>query len=182
MAEQLPISPEHHAHPEAKPSPERLRPAETSEHHQPEHAPDIEHLKEKVEAAAKSSRETPVEAHHHKEPSHHPVNSELKSEALRRTLTRVRKHLATPDKVLSKVIHQPVVNAISNAGAKTIARPSGILSGGFFALVGSSFMLYMAKHYGFHYNLLIFIIVFAGGYVLGVAFEFLMRLAHRKHS
>ncbi|MFA6270507.1 MAG: hypothetical protein WC657_04875 [Candidatus Paceibacterota bacterium] len=187
MAEHFPSNPEHSLNNEAPSSAEKLTLAESARReHEPQHETpkdDIEAIQKRVEAAAKGSKETPVEKSEkpHSEP--HFLNRQLKVAAFNRTMVRVRKHLSPPERTLSKVIHKPAVEAISNTAAKTIARPTGILTGGFFALVGSSFVLYMAKHYGFRYNLLLFFVLLVGGYVLGLLLEMIIYLVRRaKHT
>lgn len=108
-----------------------------------------------------------------------PINKELKSMMLTRTLTRIRKELPAPQRALSKVIHSKPVEAVSAVGEKTIARPIGILGGGFLALLGSLVVLYMAKHYGFRYNLMLFFILFVSGYLVTTLFELLYKVTKK---
>lgn len=114
------------------------------------------------------------------DPSQQYVGRQLKDMTFQRTLTRIRHKLPATDKALSKVIHQPVVEAISQVGEKTVARPSGVLGGSIFAFLGSSLFLWASKHYGFRYNYLLFVIFFVGGFALGLALELLIHLARRK--
>ena len=109
------------------------------------------------------------------------VSEELKAMGGRRVLTNVRMHMRRPARVFSKAIHQPVVERISEAAAPTIARPSGILGGGIAALVGSGTLLYITKHYGYRYNYLVFIILFVGGFIAGMAIELLVRAVFRRN-
>jgi hypothetical protein len=99
----------------------------------------------------------------------------LRADAYGQVLQRIRKHLNPPEKALSKFTHQPVVDAVSNGLAKTVARPSGILGAGVIALIGSSALIYMARHYGFSYNYFVFFILLAIGFAVGVVAEFLVR-------
>lgn len=108
-----------------------------------------------------------------------PINKELKDMMRTRTLTRIRKELSAPNKTLSKVIHSKPVEKASVIGEKTIARPIGLLGGALIALIGSVATLYMAKHYGFEYNLLLFFILFAGGYLAFTIVEVLILIAKR---
>lgn len=101
---------------------------------------------------------------------------QLKAESYRRTLTRIQSRLSAPDRVFSSIIHHPVVESVSNVAAKTAARPSGILGGGFFALVGSGVLLYLARSYGFVYNYFAFIALFIIGFAIGLLLEGLVRL------
>ncbi len=114
---------------------------------------------------------------HEKEPEEQMglISHDLKDMAYKRTLTRIRKDLPLPGRALSYVIHNPVVDAISEVGAKTVGRPSGLLAGGVFAFLGSSLFLWVAKHYGYEYNFLLFALFFVGGFALGLVIELLYR-------
>ncbi|MEO5627303.1 MAG: hypothetical protein ABIQ89_00210 [Candidatus Saccharimonadales bacterium] len=159
-------------------------------HHKanPEHEP--RHEKKELapvpELASKAKEEAVVGKElvsHEKsapEPSQLYVNKELKQQTWNRTMTRVRKHLSTPNRAFSKVIHQPVVDAASRVGEKTVARPSGLLMGSIFAFLGSCFFLWMSKHYGFRYNYLVFFLLFVGGFGLGIVVEMLAYIVRRK--
>jgi hypothetical protein len=133
----------------------------------------LETTRDQIDQLAESSESVKV-GEDIKEPVNQVgVDRELKDLAYSRILTRTRKRLPLADKWLSKAIHQPVVDKLSQAGEKTIARPSGVLGGSLFALVGSSTLLYTAKHYGFRYNFLAFFLMF----ILGFGFGLLAELA-----
>lgn len=110
------------------------------------------------------------------------VSRELKREALQRTLTRVRKQLSAPSRTFSKVIHQPAVNAVSQVTGQTVARPSGLLGGSICAFLGSSIFLWMAKHYGFNYNYLLFFLLFIVGFAVGMVLELSLFFVRRKRA
>jgi hypothetical protein len=178
MSEQAPRNQEHFTVPKES--------AQEKAHHTdaPEHQP--RHEKQELAPVAELSHQAKEEAVVGKELVSHEktgqdesplyVNRELKQQTWNRSMNRVRKQLSAPNKALSKVIHQPAINAISNFGEKTVARPSGILAGGVCALIGSSFFLYMAKHYGFRYNYLLFFLFFIGGFFVGLILELLGRV------
>lgn len=104
-----------------------------------------------------------------------PVNKELKAMMRDRTLKRVQKELSAPQRTLSKVVHAKPVEVVSAAGEKTIARPFGLLGGGLFAFIGSLVTFYTAKHYGFRYNLLLFLMLFVVGYLVATLVEMIVR-------
>lgn len=133
-----------------------------------------------VEHHAKSKHATQVEKDTGKHEQPLFVNAELKRIALDRTLARVRRHLSKPNKTFSRIIHQPAVQAVSEVGAKTVARPSGLLAGSFCALLGSSFVLYQAKHYGFKYNYSIFFVFFVGGFAVGLGIDMFLWIFRRR--
>ena len=152
--------------------------AEKSQEATKEH---VEHLKSKVESHAVSGKEyshgeSESTAHGH----HHLNQKELKAESYRKTMSHVRRKLPKRDRALSKVIHNKKVEAASEVGAKTIARPSGILGGGVVALCGSIFLLYMSKHYGFEYNYFSFILLLVAGFFIGMIGEVLVRFVLKK--
>lgn len=139
----------------------------------------IEQLKEHAKEAAKSHKET--QPHHEKE-SHESVigtQRDIKTKAYKDTMRKARSHLKPTQRTFSKIIHQPVVDAVSEFSAKTVARPSAILGGGIMALIGSGFFLFMAKYYGFGYNFFVYIAFLAVGFVLGLLVELLF---HRRNS
>lgn len=103
----------------------------------------------------------------------HPVviNRKLKSEAFYTSLARLHPGLSVLERRFSKVIHQPTIDRLSETSSKTVARPISLLTGGLIALVGSSLVLFMAYQYGFRYNLLLFFVLLASGYLLGLIIE-----------
>lgn len=129
---------------------------------------------EKLQQAEKAAQQP--------EPAH--VNFELKQVTLQRELTHIRRHLSAPQRRLSKIIHQPVVRKVSEVSSKTVSRPSGLLGGGIMAFVGSSSYLYLAKNQGFRYNYAVFLALFFGGFLVGVALELIVWSAtsSRRHA
>ena len=110
-------------------------------------------------------------------PTH--INRDLKKATLQRELTQIRIHLSKPNKVLSKVIHQPVVRNVSEAAGKTVSRPSGLLGGSLMAFIGTSAYFYLAANQGFKYNYAVFLAMFFGGFALGLILELLVWTATR---
>lgn len=146
---------------------------ETSQNRAPEHPKhNLEAIHDKIEHTAHSQAELKPK---YKEKTHenHTVHAtqSLKSHMLQRTLVRTRKHLNKPDQVLSKVVHNPAVNKISELSEKTIARPPSLLAGSIAAFIGVSVLYYLSKHYGFAYNWLLIVLLFISGYILGYIFE-----------
>lgn len=141
----------------------------------------LEHARHQARETAKPAETLQVESEE-KNSSQGQVNRELKGLALQRVLTRTRKRLNPADKAISRLIHQPVVDAISSGAEKTIARPTGFLFGSIIAFLGSLYLLYSARHYGFRYNFLIIVMLFAAGYVIGVCIEVIPKAFRRVRS
>jgi hypothetical protein len=156
---------------------ERVRQAHEKAAREAEHAerqkPSVEALQKKAEINAKSKHDHLVKTQSEKTNSDIPVysNSSLRKHASKRMQKQIQRQLKTPDRMFSKVIHQPAVEAVSNATEGTIGRPSGLLMGGLFSLIASSTVLYICRHYGYEYNFLIGSASFIGGFALGILLE-----------
>ncbi len=133
----------------------------------------LEEIAKLAESKAKSSEELQVDSN---------IDSEDKTNTViqqgtyhgysgRQAIKRVQKHLKPADRRLSKVIHNPKVEAVSDVTGSTIARPSGLLYGGVFSLITSLGFYMIARHYGYEYPYILGILFFVGGFVLGLIIE-----------
>lgn len=110
----------------------------------------------------------------------HPPNKELKTIALSNYLSDIRSHLSSGSKTLSKFIHKPTINAISEVSGKTIVRPTAILFGGLFMFIGSALYLYATYHTNARYNFLVALFLFFGGFMAGIVIELFYNLFFKK--
>lgn len=108
------------------------------------------------------------------------VSTDLQKTSLKQTLTRVQRKLPFDQKALSKFVHKPIVDTVSNAAEKTVARPSGLLVGGIFSLVFSLFTLWLSYFFGYDYNYLMSVASFIGGFAIGLVLEMLVSILTRK--
>lgn len=154
----------------------------SEEKHLAEQQKSLEAARKHINKEAKHGQDLPIEAGESSASNQFLVNKELKGIALQRVLTRTRKQLSAPGRLISRIIHQPVVEAVSSAAEKTIARPSGFLIGSIVACAGSAIFLYAARTYGFRYNFLTIIFLFVGGYLLGTTIELVWRLIKIKQK
>ncbi len=161
----------HEHHEQHRSSEVQPKPEAAAEVKQENPAEKLEAIHKTIEKQAKSAKEMPVEQQQTAAPSQHGVNKELKQAAFDRLIARTRKKLSLPNRLLSDVTHQPAVDAVSRGAEKTVARPLPLLSAGLFAFVGSTIFLYMAKHYGFHYNLGVFFALLVVGFGVGLLID-----------
>jgi flagellar biosynthesis GTPase FlhF len=145
----------------------------------------IDTIRQEVQENARKTSE--IRPQEEKDTAHAPsqtfVNKELKEMAYKRTLKRVRRQMPLSNRLASKIIHQPIVSVVSEAVAKTVGRPSGLLGGGVIALIGTSAYYYITKHYGYSYNFFIFVLLLLGGFAFGWLVEIVWRLfSARKRS
>lgn len=136
----------------------------------------LEYLKKQAEAYA-DSRENlaPDNAEKKPEEKHIGQHQMEKADNYEQTLRHLRSKLKPIERPLSRFIHKPAIDKISELAGRTVARPSAILGGGLAGLAGSAVFLFAAKRYGFEYNFFVFIGLFMLGYFLGVIAEFLIK-------
>ncbi len=108
------------------------------------------------------------------------LTTEQRQQTLRTFLGQIRHHMSGTDQAFSKFIHKPSVNTISEAGGKTLFRPSGIMAGGLFALVGSGYYFYAVKQTGFGYNFTLAVLLFVGGFAVGLLVESILKLVSKR--
>jgi hypothetical protein len=190
MSEAFPTKHERPAEkPEAEPTPHRSE----SRHHSEEHTEQvaekqnsIDEILKKIEKEATTTEslltEVVKEEKEAGEDELIPVNNSLKNHALQQNLRKVQRKLPAPERAFSKVIHQPIVEQISDVTSETIARPSGILVGGLFSVIGSLGVLVICRYYGYEYNFLIGLVAFVGGFICGISLEGAFRLMAKLKS
>lgn len=142
-------------------------------------------LKQEVEKQAKESKDYNLDkrASETRDDTALPgVQQSMKNHTYKRELSKIQTKLPKTSRRFSKVVHSKTVEAISNVGANTVARPSGLLGGSVFAFLGSLVTYYMARHYGFRYNYLMMFLLFIGGFAIGAVIELLVWTFSRRRS
>ncbi len=170
----------HEAHEKHQPKTETHQEKRIEQHHDSEakkarheHKDHIEKILDKVEKEAKEAEEI---KDFNKDDSHHTagpitIGAELRKRSIKDNLKKIQRELPAPQKAFSKVIHQPAINAVSEVGEKTIARPTPLLWGGLFSLAISILVLTACRYYGYRYNFLLGMAGFVGGFFLGLLIE-----------
>lgn len=109
-----------------------------------------------------------------------PTSSEVDKQPTKRDkeakyrdiMADTREHMSPTSRTFSKVIHNPAVERVSDATAKTVARPNAILSGSVAAFVLVLAVYLVARHYGYPLSGAETIVAFALGWVLGLMFDY----------
>lgn len=190
MSEKLNESTERHEQPETLqdpehllPTPEQAEPLRAGEKDPTETAERLEEARDDVEEAEEQAEQAnPLESLQDNDDKPVPaapgyVSDELKKADVDRQMAAIRHGLSAPARGLSKVVHQPVVRAVSEPAAKTLGRPSGLFGGGLVAFLGTGAYLYLAETSGLQYSYFVFLALFAGGFVLGLILELVLRAA-----
>lgn len=89
------------------------------------------------------------------------------------TMKEVQTHMSAPSRAFSKIIHNKSVEAISEAGASTIARPNAILTGAIFAFLITLATYVVAKNFGYPLSGFETIGAFILGWIIGLVYDFL---------
>lgn len=95
-----------------------------------------------------------------------------KKQAFKHTMDEARQQMSGAEKAFSKVIHNPAIDAVSQAAGKTIARPNSILFGSVFALCFVVVIYVAAKYQGYPLSGSESILAFAAGWVFGILFDY----------
>lgn len=137
----------------------------------------VEKIRETIEAESTQTESVlpNLEQDQEQETFLHSMHGNLKEKAYEKTLEEIRDDLAPHERFASKLFHRPVVEATSEILSKTVARPVSSSIGAIIVSIGLSASLYLSYRYGFEFNYLLFLLLFIGGYGLGVIVELLLR-------
>ncbi len=141
---------------------------------------ELETSRKTIESEAISGKEqTPGDGE--KNVSHQTITKAEKTRTYKMTMNQMQNQLSAPSRLFSKFIHAPVVEKTSAVVGATVARPSGILGAGIAGFVGITAVMYYAKNNGFEisnsYSLVV--LLFIGGWLLGLFFEFIFKLIRK---
>lgn len=176
-----------HERHEIHPSPELAHEQDHKKHESAHNKHEVSHEKRQelaVEAAHEAIRgqETLSKVAETKthQPHHDVASKQVKKLTYQRTLKRTQNRLRLPDRTLSRFIHQPAIEKVSELASKTIARPSGLLGGSILAFLGTLSVLLLSRKYGYEFNYLVFFMMFVGGFAVGALAELTAKAFSRK--
>jgi hypothetical protein len=150
-------------------------------HHEKIKQRQLEQARSTIETQAEVSRpDLDLLTESGQDKTHDYISPELRSVTARRALQRVRKNMSTLDRLSSRAMHTRSVNALSNIGARTVARPFPLLLGGLFAFIGTTSYLLFARHIGIEYNYFVWSLLFVAGFSIGLAVDALRTLVQRR--
>ena len=93
-----------------------------------------------------------------------------------KNMSEARQNMNPVEATFSKIIHQPVIETVSDTLSKTIARPKSIMFGGLFAFIFTLVIYIYAKTYGFQLSGTETIIGFGFGWLFGIIVDYLKAL------
>jgi hypothetical protein len=159
----------------------------------PESTQDHERLKRDLERAAELSRDkeqSPDSVRHEIEQikveqekktekqvapasAERPISTKkTRQKAYNTILKQTQGELSAPSRAFSKLIHNPVVDKVSEVFGSTVARPNAILAGAAFSFLLTLAIYLIARMNGYPLSGTETIAAFIGGWGLGLIFDF----------
>ncbi len=100
------------------------------------------------------------------------ITKKDKEVAYQQTLKEIRSQMNAPARTFSKIIHNQVVERVSDIVGNTVARPNAIISGSTAALVLVSAVYIIAKQYGYPMSGFETIGAFIIGWLIGLIYDY----------
>jgi hypothetical protein len=94
--------------------------------------------------------------------------------AYKKQIKKVQSQLPRGSRAFSKVVHNPVIETISDATAKTIFRPSALIGGSVTGLVLGLIIYLVARYYGYPISTMTLVLLLIIGAILGVIVELIV--------
>ncbi len=132
--------------------------------------------REKEEQEKQAEKTKPEK--HDAEPKAKDPNSYSKLErkqAYRKEIKKVQAQLPSGARRFSKIVHNPVVEKVSDVSAKTVFRPSALVGGSLAGLVVGSIFYFLAKTNGYTFPALTIVALLILGALVGVVLEFIYK-------
>jgi seryl-tRNA synthetase len=145
---------------------------EVERHHNSENKPEKkkqskEEIYRQIEVAlANKEAQKTKELHEHHDRPHHYITKSVKQGVYKHTIKNVQTHLRPSERRFSKILHNDTIEAISELGASTVARPNAILGGGVAMVFGGLALLLTARYFGFTIPMSSLIALYIIGFVL----------------
>lgn len=132
-------------------------------------------------SSALSEQEAVIEAAprvEKKAPSEHIITNAHRKESFQKTMTIIQSQMSSPSRTFSRVIHNPVVEKMSEAAGRTVARPNAILAGSLAAFILTLVIYLVARSRGYPLSGSETIAAFALGWAIGLIVDY-ARAAYR---
>lgn len=102
-----------------------------------------------------------------------PKNNKQRETSFRQTMRSAQSKMSAPERTFSKIIHNPIVERVSDTISTTIARPDAIVSGALCAFLAVLSLYLTARYVGFALSGFETIGAFIVGWVIGMGYDFI---------
>lgn len=100
-------------------------------------------------------------------------SKKIKTTVYKNTLKDIRREMTPTERIFSKIIHNPLIEKISDIVSSTIARPGALILGSLSALILLSIIYIMAQYYGWALSGSEWIAAFVAGWCAGLIIDWL---------
>lgn len=104
------------------------------------------------------------------------ISKKQKNISYKTTIKKLQSEMNPVEKAFSKVIHNPLVEKISEVTSRTIARPRPILIGSMLSFVLISLLYIVAKKLGYQLSGSETILVFFTGWAIGLTYDYFKKI------
>lgn len=109
-----------------------------------------------------------------------PSSRNDRQAAYRQEIATIRQHLSPTARTLSRIVHAPVIETVSEALEETVMRPSLVLGGAIGALLSGSILYLFAKVRGYPARGGIWLVGLVVGAIIGAIIELIIYLLRRR--
>ena len=109
-----------------------------------------------------------------------PISKREKDLSFQTTMKETYSQMSAPSRSFSKIIHNPVIEKMSDTVGSTIARPNAILSGSVFAFIFTLAVYLIARLNGYPLTGSETIASFVIGWIIGIIYDFLKTMVTGK--
>jgi len=134
----------------------------------------------KVERAEREKKHASVAEKRRERP--HKITKAAQKTSFKKNMRQIQSEMPAPSRAFSKLIHNPVVEKVSEAVGNTIARPNVLLAGSLTAFICVTALYVWAKYAGYPLSGFETIGTFLIGFLAGVIVDFLRILFTGKTS
>ena len=121
---------------------------------------------------------TPKNLQHHQGKS--ATQGKKHNETFNQAMSHVQAQMHRSSRPVSRFIHRPMVEKLSNLAGQTIARPNAILAGGITAFLGVLAIYNYARFAGLSLQGSETLVTFAVGWAIGTVFDIVRRIVGRR--
>jgi hypothetical protein len=104
------------------------------------------------------------------------ISKKQRNDSYKKTIKQVQDELSDGNRIFSKIVHNKVIEKISDTVSNTIARPDAMLSGAFFAFIITLIVYIVAKTIGYSLSGFETIAAFIIGWIFGIIYDYFRNL------
>lgn len=106
-------------------------------------------------------------------PKNRLISKKQRNESYKKIISQAQKELPTSNRIFSKMVHNKLIEKVSDIIGCTIARPNAMLAGSIFAFVLTLITYITAKKIGYILSGFETIAAFIAGWIIGLIYDYL---------